>query len=99
MAAHAVGVFGELALHALQPVEHIACMVQQALAGRRQRHAAAVAIEQGGVHRRLQVGQPLADGRGCNELAFSSAANAAQFAHGDEQLKRGEIDAARKTAL
>lgn len=32
VAAHAVGVFRELALHALQPIEHVAGVVQQALA-------------------------------------------------------------------
>jgi hypothetical protein len=46
MAAHAVGVFAELALHALQAVQHGAGVVQQArppASG----HATAVAVEQG----------------------------------------------------
>ena len=47
----------------------------------------------------FQVRQAFADGRCRDVLALGSATNAAQFAHGDEQLKRGEIDAARKTAL
>ena len=83
----------------LKAVEHIACMVQQALAGRRQCHATAVAVKQGGVHRCFEVGQALAHRRGGNELALCGAANAAQFAHGDKQLERGKVDAARKTAL
>ena len=49
VAAHAVGVFGQLALHALQPIEHVAGVVQQALARGGQRHAPAVAVEQGGI--------------------------------------------------
>jgi len=99
MAAHAVGVLRQLALHALQPEQHGARMVQQAFAGGGQRHAPAVAVQQRSAHGRLQVRQALAHGRRRDELAFGRAADAAQFADGYEQLQRGEIDAARETAL
>jgi hypothetical protein len=99
MAAHAFGVFAQLALHALQAKQHRARVVQQAFARGGERDAPAVAVEQGGVHSGFQVGQPLAHGRCRNELALGRAANAAELAHRHKQLQRGEINAARKTAL
>ena len=99
MAAHAVGIFAELALHALQPEQHGTRVVQQAFTGGRERDAAAVPVEQGGVHCRFQIGQALADGRCGDELALRRTPDAAQFAHGHEQLQRRQIDTARKTAL
>ena len=48
MAAHAVGVFAEFALHLLKAVEHRARMVQQGFAGRRKIDPAPVAGEEGG---------------------------------------------------
>ena len=74
-------------------------MVQQALAGGRQVDAARVAVEQGGAERALQVGQALADGRGGDELALGRLADAARFAHGHEQLKADQVDAAGKAAF
>ncbi len=49
MAAHAFGVFAQFTLHALQAKQHGAGVVQQALAGRGEGDAPAVAVEQGGV--------------------------------------------------
>ncbi|MCY1531121.1 hypothetical protein D9M68_663370 [compost metagenome] len=99
VAAHAVGVFAELALHLLEAVEHRAGVVQQAFAGRREVDAARMAVEQGGAERGLQVGQPLAHGRGRDELALRRAPDAAQLAHGHEQLQRREVDAAGEVAF
>ena len=99
MAAHAIGVLGQLALHALQAVQHVAGMVQQAFAGRRQGHATAVSVQQGCVHRGLEIGQALAHRRGCNELTLGRAADAAKFADSHEQLQGGKVYAPCKTAL
>ena len=87
MATHAAGVFAQLALHALQPEQHGARMVQQAFASGGQRHAAAVAVQQGRVDRSLQVGQALAHRRGGDVFALGGAANAAQLAHRNKQLQ------------
>jgi hypothetical protein len=99
VAAHAVGVFAELALHLLQAVQHRARVVQQAFAGRREVDAARVAVEQGGAERGLEVRQPLADRRCRDEFALRRAADAAQLAHSHEQLQRGEVDAAGEIAF
>jgi hypothetical protein len=58
-----------------------------------------VAVEQGGVHGGFQVGKPLADGRCRDELALCRAADAAELAHRHKELQRGQVNAARKTAL
>lgn len=99
MAAHAIGIFAELALHLFEAVENGARMVQQAFAGRRQIDASRVAIEQGRAERGFQVGQPFADGRRRDELPLRRTADAAQLAHRNEELKRGQVDAARKAAF
>jgi hypothetical protein len=58
-----------------------------------------MAVEQGGAERGFEVGQPLADGRCRNEFALRRAPDAAQFAHGHEQLQRREVDAAGEVAF
>ena len=99
MATNAVGVLGQLALHALQSVQHVASVMQQAFTSGGQGHATAVAVEQRGIDGRFQIRQAFADSRGGNVFALSSAANAAQFAHGDEQLQRGQVNTTSKTAF
>ena len=73
--------------------------MQQAFAGRRQIDAARVAVKQGCAERGFQVGQPLADGRRRNELPLRRTADAPQLAYRNEELERGQIDAARKAAF
>ena len=60
MAADPIGVLAEFALHFLQTEQDRARMVQQALAGRGQVHAARVSVEQGRVEGGLQIAQALA---------------------------------------
>jgi hypothetical protein len=99
MAAHAVSVFAELALHFLEAEQHRTRMVQQAFAGRRQIDAARVAVQQRGVQRGFEVGEALADGRSRDEFALGRLADAAQLAHGHKELKRGQVNAAGKVAF
>lgn len=99
MAAHAIGVLGQLALHALQAIQHVARVVQQAFAGRSECHATAVAIQQGRVHGGLEVGQALAHRRSGDELALCRSSDAAKFADSHEQLQGGKVYAPCKTAL
>ncbi len=99
VAAHAVGVFAQFALHALQPEKHGARMVQQAFARRRQRHAPAVPVQQRGAHGRFEVRQALADRGRRDEFALRGPTDAAQLADGHEQLQRRQVDAAREMAV
>jgi len=99
MAAHALGVLGEFALHALQAEQHGACVVQQALARGCGGDTAAAAPQQRRAHHGFEIGQALAHRRGGDVFLLRRAADAAEFAHGDEELQRGQVDAARETAL
>ena len=99
VAAHAVGVFGQLRLHLLQAEQDAAGVVQQAFARRRQLHAARVAIEQGRLERGFQVREALAHGGGGDELALRGAADRAQLADSDEELQRGQVDPAGEGAF
>jgi hypothetical protein len=58
-----------------------------------------MAVQQGGAQRIFQIGQPLADGRCGNELPLGRAPDAAQLAHGHEELQRGEVDLAGEVAF
>ena len=99
MTAHAIGVFAQLALHFFQAEQHRTRMVQQAFARRRQVNPAGMAVQQRRIQRGFEVAQALADGRGRNEFALGHLANAAQLAHGDEQLQRGQVDASGEVAF
>ena len=99
MAAHAVGVLAEFALHLLQAEQHRAGVMQQAFAGRRQVDTARVAVQQRGVEGGFQIGQALAHGGCGDELALGRLADAAEFAHRHEQLQRGEVDPAGEGAF
>jgi hypothetical protein len=59
VAAHAVGIFAELALHFFEAEQHRARVVQQAFAGGRQVDAAGVAVQQRRVQRGFEVGERL----------------------------------------
>ena len=84
MAAYAIGIFAQLALHFFQAEQHRTRMVQQAFARRRQVNTPGMAVQQRCIQRGFEVAQALADGRGGNEFALGGLANAAQFAHGHE---------------
>jgi hypothetical protein len=99
VAAHAVGVLAELALHLFQAEQHRAGMMQEAFAGGGQVHAAGVPIEKGRVECGFEVAQAFADGGRGNELPLGGLADAAQFADRDEKLQRGQINAAGKVAF
>ena len=81
MAPDAVRIFGQFALHLVQAEQDRAGVVQQAFAGGCEIDAARVAVEQGRVQGRFQVRQPLAHGRGRDELALRGLADRAEFAH------------------
>ena len=60
---------------------------------------ARVPIEQACRQGGLQVRQPLADRRGGDEFALRRAPDAAELAHRHEELQRGQVHAAGKTAF
>jgi hypothetical protein len=99
MSAHAVGVFAEFTPHLLQAEQDRSGMVQQAFAGRGQVDSPGVPVEQRGVQREFQIGQPLAHGRGCDEFALCRLPDAPELAHSDKQLQRGEVDPAGEGAF
>jgi hypothetical protein len=66
-------------------------MVQQAFTGWAQADAARMAVQQGSAERGLQVTETFADGRSGNKLTLSRLANAAQLAHRNKELERGQV--------
>src|SRR5579862_5770303 len=68
-------------------------MVEQRMGGGREFEASVAAVEQRRLKASLEIGHPLADGRGCDMLAISRLGDAELLADRDEKLKCEQIEA------
>ena len=99
MAAHAAGIFGEFDRDLFDIEQRDPGMMQQRLAGRRQRHSLGLPLEQADVESGLEIIHPLGDGGRGNALAHRRAREIPFLAHRDEQPQRGEIDPPQQRAF
>ncbi|MNY02282.1 hypothetical protein D3C86_1348500 [compost metagenome] len=89
---HALGVLRQIELHALDLLQQGPGVLQQCLAGRGWRNAAAAAFEQGDAQRRFECTNPRA-GRGQRQVAALGAGGDVAALYGvDEQAQVDQVE-------
>jgi hypothetical protein len=92
IASHAARMAGQFDADIFDVAHDAARMMQQRFAGRRERHAARVALEQCGAHGLFELEQALARGGDGNRFALGGTRERAFLIDGKEELQRGEVE-------